>query len=77
MQPVSAPSCKSNRMLRTRLHADLKVYRDAVEQMDIAAMKGIGAKEFDKLAKRTTSAQQAFLLARERLNGHLAGHGCE
>jgi hypothetical protein len=77
MQPAKAASCKTNEMLRSRLRADLRVYKDAIEQMEVAASKGGSVKEFDKLAKHATAAQEAYRLARERLNKHVAEHGCE
>ena len=69
-------ACKSREMLRGRLRTDMKVYRDAVEALEAAALKGTPKREFEKLANQATRAQEAFRLARERLHKHITEHGC-
>ena len=64
-------------MLRARLRADMRVYRDAVDAMDTAAVRGVPIEEFNKIAKHAAHAMQAFTRARERLNRHISQHACE
>lgn len=63
-------------MLRDRMRADLKVYREAVTTLEAAAVQSV-RKDFDKAVNRAEAARRAFQRARGRLNRHAAYHGCE
>jgi hypothetical protein len=75
MLPVRALSCKTREILKGRLKADLKVYRDAVDMLDAATITQSGT-GFEKVFKRAEVARRAFEGARERFNIHVASHGC-
>ena len=64
-------------MLRARVRADMKVYRQAVDALDAATINRTPANKFEKLAKDAARAQKAFERARDRLKKHVAEHGCE
>jgi hypothetical protein len=75
MQPDTAQSCKDREMLKARLRADLKVYRDAVVALEAKALST--DRGFEKAARNAQVAQRAFEHARERLNRHIAMHACK
>jgi hypothetical protein len=75
MQSAKAPPCKNREILKDRMRADLRVYRDAVAALEAASLEST-AKTFDKAVKNAGIAQRAFQAARERLNQHTAAHGC-
>ena len=70
MQPAEA-SCKARAILQSRLRADLKVYADAIR----ALQQSLG-KDFEKAHQRAERARRAYEAAREKLNQHVATHGC-
>src|SRR5438105_12034021 len=70
---MEAPTpCKDREILRSRLRADLKVYRTAIIQLESHRGKGF-ALSHDR-AERVRTAYEA---SRERLNAHIDAHGCE
>ena len=64
-------------MLKDRMRADLRVYRRAIEALDLIALQGGKGVSFDKAARETEIAQRTFMAARDRLNQHTSSHGCE
>jgi hypothetical protein len=59
-------------MLKERMRADLRVYRDAVDALE--EIKGEG---FEKAHKLAEIARVAFEAARDRFNAHVTSHRCE
>ena len=72
MQPKEALDCKTHEMLKARMRADLRVYRDAVDALE--ANRGTGFEKAHKLAK---IARIAYEAARDRFNAHVSSHRCE
>ncbi len=73
--------CKTGEMLKKRVRADLKVYGDAIavlQKHSIAALSALdepgGFKKAQKLAER---ARLAYQVSRQKLEKHIASHGCE
>ena len=58
-------------MLKARMRADLKVYTDAVR--DLQSSLG---QDFKKVHQRAEQARLAFEAASEALLSHIASHGC-
>ena len=54
------------------MRADLRVYRNAVIELDIS--RGKNFVEADRKAERSRLAYEA---ARDRLKEHVASHGCD
>jgi hypothetical protein len=71
MQTLNATVCKTREILRARLRADLKVYADSIAIMQ----RSIG-KDFEKAHLRAERARRVYDVARNKLNDHLATHGC-
>jgi len=71
MQSASGPSCKTRDMLKARMRADLKVYRDSVDELE--QHSGLDFMQAHQNAEHT---RLAYLAAREKLNQHIASHGC-
>ena len=72
MQPKPVPDCKTHEILKGRMRADLRVYRDAVNVLDQNSGAG-----FEKAHKRAELARIAYEAARERFNAHVSTHRCE
>lgn len=72
MQPKQALDCKTHEMLKARMRADLRVYKDAVEALEEST-----GKNFERVHKLAESARIAFEAARDRFNAHVASHKCE
>ena len=73
MQPGRQPIvCKDREILKDRLLSDLAVYVQALTQLELSVGAG-----FDEAYNRAKIAETAFEQARQRLNAHLATHGCE
>ncbi len=71
MQAATAPSCVNHEILKARLRADLKVYADAVTELEGNVGKG-----FEKAHKKAEHARLAYQAARHKLKDHIASHGC-
>ena len=71
MHPAKANVCKSRDMLKARLRADLRVYRDAV----VALQESTGP-DFREAHHKAEHARLAYEAARDRFNAHVASHGC-
>ena len=69
---MEAIDCKTHVMLKERMRADLRVYRDAVNALE--ENKGEGFEKAHKLAEIARSAYEA---ARDRFNAHMSSHRCE
>ena len=67
--------CNDREVLRARVRADLKVYREAVKGLEEEAVKVNGAVE--KAFKNARIAQDAYELARMRFEDHVESHGCD
>jgi hypothetical protein len=57
------------------MRADLRVYRDAVNRLDVEALSLSGT-GFEKAVRNAHIAQFAFEAARDRFNLHVSSHGC-
>jgi len=75
MQPATA-SCKSLEALRSRLHADVRVYTEAIRQLEAAALGVMDEHVFKKALRDVRVARDAFTEGSKRLNRHVASHGC-
>jgi hypothetical protein len=76
MQPAKAPSCKSLEVLRSRLHADIRVYMEAVQRLEAAALETGNEHAFQKALRDVRVGRDAFIAARRQLNKHIAARGC-
>ena len=72
MRPKEAVECKTHEMLKERMRADLRVYRNAVDSLEANAGPG-----FEKAHKLAEIARIAFAAARHRFNAHVSSHKCE
>jgi hypothetical protein len=72
LQPKEAIDCKTHVMLKERMRADLRVYRDAVDALEENTGDG-----FDKAHKLAEIARIAYEAARDRFNAHTSSHRCE
>jgi hypothetical protein len=70
MQPEAA-ACPQRDSLKARFHADFKVYREAVHQLDLCQPG-----DFNQVYEDAERARLAFENARAALNSHIAEHGC-
>ena len=68
----AAPKCRQHEILWGRLQADTKVYAEVTRRLESCKPE-----DFEQTYRAAESARRAFLKARERLNIHLALHGCE
>jgi hypothetical protein len=55
-----------------RLRADLKVFLDAVTELERNNVE----KDFEKAHRLANRARLAYEVARKRFNAHIAAHGC-
>jgi len=76
MLSAAAEACASYRMLKTRVRADLRVYKIAVEALHVAAVHPSVENEFDKALRDVEIAKRSFEGARDRLKTHIATHAC-
>jgi len=72
MQPKPVLDCKTHEMLKGRMRADLRVYRDSVDALEEHSGEG-----FEKAHKRAEIARIAYQAARDRFNMHVSSHRCE
>jgi hypothetical protein len=70
MQPKDGV-CHERDTLKERFHADFKVYREAVHQLDLCQPA-----DFNQVYEEAERARLAFEAARAALKSHLAEHGC-
>ena len=79
---ISTARCKTREILKARARAELKVYADAIaalQKHSIAALTALddpkgGFKKAQELAER---ARLAYQVSRQKLDEHIASHGCE
>ena len=76
MKPAAAPYCPTHEMLKQRMRADLRVYRDAVDVLEESAL-GATPKGFEKAHKLAEIGRISYEAARDRFNAHVASHRCE
>jgi len=76
MQPQEALECKTHGILKARMRADLRVYRNAVNTLEDLAVEAI-PKDFERAHKLTEIARIAYVAARDRFNAHVTSHRCE
>jgi hypothetical protein len=72
LQPKEAIACKTHSMLKERMRADLRVYRDAIEVMEHSS-----GTAFEKAHRLAEISRIAFEAARDRFNAHVSSHKCE
>ena len=72
MPPQEALECRTHEILKGRMRADLRVYRDAVDALTEHTGKG-----FEKAHKLAETARSAYEAARARFNAHVSSHQCE
>jgi len=81
-EPAMSQRCKTREMLKARVRADLKTYGDAIailQKHSIAALSALddpsqGFRKAQELAERT---RLAYHVSRQKLEDHIAAHGCE
>jgi hypothetical protein len=73
--------CKTREMLDARVRAELKAFGDSVailQKHSVAALSALddpsGFKKAQELAKRT---KLAYYVSRQKLDDHIAAHGCQ
>jgi|HubBroStandDraft_6_1064221.scaffolds.fasta_scaffold375741_2 hypothetical protein len=72
LKAAGAPFCPDRETLRIRLRADLKVYLDAVTDLERNNVE----QDFEKAHKLANRARLAYEVARRKFNQHIASHGC-
>jgi len=72
VQPREILDCKTHEILKARMRADLRVYREAVDTL--AEHTGRGFERANELAE---IARIAYEAARNRFNDHVSSHRCE
>jgi putative SOS response-associated peptidase YedK len=75
-QPKETLECKTHEILKARMRADLRVYRDGVNTLEDLAI-GAMPKDFEKAHKLAEIARIAYIAARDRFNAHVTSHRCE
>ena len=74
MQSAKASEpCTDRQILNDRMRADLRVYRQAVIDLELQA----GEKRFPIAHKNLERARLAYEASRATLEAHVAIHGCE
>jgi hypothetical protein len=63
-------------MLQSRLRADVRVYMDAVQVLEVAALAIGSNPNFKKALHDVHVSREAFIEARTKLNEHITAHGC-
>ena len=66
------PQCATMRILKSRYHANFRVYMEAVHSIEDA----IGTVIFNEKYERVKRSQEAFELSKVQLNRHCQKHGC-
>ena len=74
--------CKTGAMLKARVRAELKVYGDAIAVLQKHSIDALSALDdprgdFKKAHKLAEHAKLAYIVSRQKLNDHIAAHGCE
>ena len=72
MQAMEASSWQTHWILKARMRADLKVYQDAVAELNESLETG-----FQKAHKRAEIARIAYEAAVEKFGQHVEAHGCQ
>jgi hypothetical protein len=73
--------CKTRDILKARTRAELKVYGDAIAVLQKQAIAGLSALDdpagFRKAQELAERAKLAYEVSRQKLDDHIASHGCE
>jgi len=72
MQPSEDQDCQTREDFKGQLRATLKVYRDAVAELELSS--GL---DFKKAHDKAEQARLAYETARKSLFEHVAAHGCK
>jgi hypothetical protein len=64
--------CQIRAVLKERMQADLRVYRDSVIMLERTS-----GQMFAKAHKDAEHARLAYEVARRKLDDHIASHGCD
>ena len=80
--PISSAQCKTREILKARARAELKVYADAIAVLQKRSIAALSALEdtgdcFKKAHELAEHARLAYQLSRQKLDDHIASHGCE
>ena len=67
-----SPACRKHQELRGRLRAAMQAYLERAQSLD-ANLQG---DEFERSYQAAHRARAAFNRIRQRLNAHIARHGC-
>jgi hypothetical protein len=79
--PLASDQCKTREMLKGRLRSELQVYGDAItvlQKYSKAALAELDGpdKNFRKAQELAEHARLAYQSARQKLEDHIAAHGC-
>lgn len=66
----ATPFCPDRETLKLRLQADIRVYMDAVAELQQNV-------ESDRLHQQADRARLAYEVSRKKLYEHTAAHGCD
>jgi hypothetical protein len=67
----SQDPCQVRQILKDRMQADLKAYRD-----DIDELRRYMGEDFLEAQKKAEQAELAYKASRDKLNEHITSHGC-
>lgn len=77
---LSAP-CKTTAMLKARVRADLKTYADAIAELQKHSTAALSAldeqSDFRRARQIAERTKVAYEVSRNKLDDHIAAHGCE
>lgn len=82
LQLSTSARCKTRKMLKARVRAELKVYGDAIAILQKHAISALSAVDnpsdgFKKAQELAEHARLAYQNSRQTLDDHIASHGCE
>ncbi len=72
MQGTQTQFCQDRETLRGRLRDELKLYRDAINELQATTTES----DFDRGHKRLQRAKRVYEAAHKRFTEHIAAHGC-
>jgi hypothetical protein len=73
MSPAAA--CPEKKLLASRHRADLRVYIDANARLDALAGRDAG-QDYARMLRHAQRARMVYEKSRDRLQEHIAHHGC-
>ena len=79
--PTISARCKTGEMLKARVRAELRIYADAIsvlQQYSIAALAALDEPKgsFKRAHELAEHARRAYQDSRQKLDDHVASHGC-